>query len=54
MPGFRPRAEYVREMRRYGILPTGHQADDPIDVYTTDQAYWQSMWHKPGGRAEAK
>jgi len=47
MPGFKPRAEYVREMQRYGILPDSHGVDDPIDVYAVDRAYWQSTWHKP-------
>jgi len=48
MPGFRPRLEYVREMKRYGVLPAGFDpATDPIDAYATDQAYWRSMWHRP-------
>ncbi len=47
MPGFQPRAEYVREMQRYGILPDSHGVDDPVDVYAVDRAYWQSTWHKP-------
>jgi hypothetical protein len=48
MPGFRPNEHYVREMKRYGILP-GHfdpQAD-AMDVYQVDQAYWRSFWHAP-------
>jgi hypothetical protein len=48
MPGFQPRAEYVREMKRYGVLPTTFQlGDDPLDIYATDQAYWRSLWHQP-------
>jgi len=47
MPGFRPEPEYVREMQRFGILPMDFHLGDPIDVYETDQRYWQSMWHKP-------
>ncbi len=59
MPDFRPRAAYVREMKRYGILPKdpaggGHDqgrrrqpADAQIDVYATDRAYWRSLWYKP-------
>ena len=48
MPGFRPRPEYVREMKRYGVLPAEFDlATDPIDPYATDQAYWRSMWHHP-------
>jgi hypothetical protein len=50
MPGFRPGPEYVREMIRYGILPAAPVPTGPIDVYATDRAYWQSLWHKPAGR----
>jgi hypothetical protein len=47
MPGFQPRSEYVREMRRYSILPDDLPVDAPIDVYATDQAYWESHWYRP-------
>jgi len=47
MSGFRPAPEYIREMKRFGILPTDHKPGDPIDVYETDRKYWQSMWHRP-------
>jgi cytochrome c553 len=48
MPGFRPRPEYVREMKRYGVLPASLDADhDPIDVYDADRRYWQSFWYCP-------
>ena len=44
MPGFRPRPEYVREMKRFGALPASFDVDrDPIDVYKTDRRYWQSL-----------
>jgi len=49
MPGFRPRTEYVHEMKRYGILPTDSPDDAAIDVYATDRAYWRSHWHRAGG-----
>ena len=46
MPGFRPSEFYVREMKRFGILPP--DADPAaIDVYQTDQAYWASHWWRP-------
>jgi hypothetical protein len=48
MPGFRPHPMYVREMKRFGILPKALGDDDPIDVYATDQAYWRSLWLRPG------
>jgi hypothetical protein len=45
--GFRPNEHYVREMKRYGILPdTFDPAKDPIDCYSVDQAYWRSFWHR--------
>lgn len=47
MPGFQPRAEFIREMKRYGILPQDHHADAPIDPYELDEAYWRSHWHRP-------
>jgi hypothetical protein len=47
MPGFRPRADWVREMKRYGILPPDAQGDTITDVYAVEQAYWKSLWYKP-------
>ena len=47
MPGFRPPAMYVREMQRFGILPQDLSHQQEIDVYATDQAYWQSLWWQP-------
>lgn len=44
MPGFRPTHSYVREMKRFGILPQSTPDDAVLDVYATDQAYWQSHW----------
>ncbi len=47
MPDFRPRADWVREMKRYGILPAGLSPTAQIDCYATEQKYWQSLWHNP-------
>jgi hypothetical protein len=44
MPGFRPTASYVREMKRFGLLPADLSVVAPIDVYATDRAYWRSLW----------
>ena len=46
MPDFRPRPQYLREMRRFGILPKDMTEDAAVDVYATDRAYWQSLWHR--------
>jgi hypothetical protein len=49
MPQFRPRPEYLREMRRFGILPDSFDpaAPGPVDPYDLDQRYWRSLWHRP-------
>jgi hypothetical protein len=55
MPHFRPRREYFREMKRYGILP---QIFDPTrdayDVYDLDRTYWESLWYYPPGTRPAR
>ncbi len=44
MPGFRPRPEWVREMKFYGVLPESFDlARDPIDVYAVERDYWKSL-----------
>ena len=48
MPGFRPRAEWISEMKRCGILPPTFDATrDPLDCYAIDRAYWQSFFYQP-------
>ena len=53
-PGFKPNRQYVREMKRYGILPASFDlSKDPIDVFQVDQAYWKSLWYQPPGGGDA-
>jgi hypothetical protein len=48
MPGFKPRPEWVGEMKRCGIIaPDIDPARDAIDVYATEQSYWKSLHYKP-------
>ncbi|MHC4167230.1 MAG: HzsA-related protein [Planctomycetota bacterium] len=48
MPDFKPGEHYVREMKKYGILPADtNPKTDPIDVYALDRAYWKSLWYSP-------
>ena len=47
MPGFRPRPEYIREMKRYGILSSDLPEDAPVDPYATDRRYWEALWYRP-------
>ena len=46
MPGFRPGDPYIREMKRYGILPQTLGPNEPVDPYATDRAYWRSLWYR--------
>lgn len=50
MPGFKPRPAYLREMKRYGILPADLAPDAKVDPYQTDQLYWRSLWHQPASQ----
>jgi len=50
MPGYKPHPYYVREMKRYGILPESFDIDrDKIDVFEVDRRYWESAWYYPKG-----
>jgi hypothetical protein len=46
MPGFLPKPEYLREMKRYGILPPDQPLDAPVDPYALDRAYWESLYRE--------
>lgn len=50
MPGFQPRLDWVREMKRFGILATNLPAVASIDVYATEQRYWRSLWYQPAAK----
>ena len=47
MPGFVPRPEYIREMKRFGIIPVEQNPIEVVDAYDLDQKYWTSLWHVP-------
>ena len=49
MPGFHPRSEWVREMKRFGVLSTAFSNGDPLDVYAVERRYWASLWPRPDG-----
>ncbi len=46
MPDFRPNRFYIREMQNYGVLPVDLAPNTPLDVYATDQAYWQTFEYR--------
>jgi hypothetical protein len=47
MPGFVPRPQYIRELKKYGILPQEHNPADIVDIYELEQKYWHSLWYNP-------
>ena len=47
MADFRPRADWVREMKRYGILPADLPPATPVDCYAAERQYWESLWYRP-------
>ena len=47
MAGFEPRADWVREMKRYGILPAALSPAPTMDCYAVERQYWESLWYKP-------
>ena len=47
MPGFVPRTDWVRELKRYGIVPEGTTPGEITDVYAVEEKYWESLWHQP-------
>ena len=49
LPNFRPRVDWVREMKRYGVLSAGIDPAAPIDCYMVERDYWKSLWHRTAG-----
>jgi hypothetical protein len=52
MPDFVPHEHYVREMKRYGIIPQSHRSADPLDTYKTDNMYWEFFYPRAQPRTE--
>jgi hypothetical protein len=45
-PAFRPNQQYVREMKKFGVLPAQFElGNDAIDVFDVDQRYWKLFWY---------
>ena len=44
-PAWKPNWQYVREMKRFGVLPESFDlAVQKLDAFETDQRYWASLW----------
>lgn len=46
MPNYAPNAPYIREMKRYGVLPADYIQGTPLNPWETDEKYWRSQWHQ--------
>ena len=47
-PAFKPNRQYVREMKRFGVLKQDFNLDrEPINIFETDQRYWKLFWYEP-------
>ncbi len=51
-PGWKAPPEYIREMKRHGILPESFDRDrDPLDPHEIDKKYWHVVTgHHPPGK----
>ncbi len=47
VPSFQPRSDWVREMKRYGILKADSPPVQGADVYDIERRYWESLWFRP-------
>ncbi|MCX7819409.1 MAG: discoidin domain-containing protein [Kiritimatiellae bacterium] len=47
MPQFRPRPEYLREMKRYGVWDGNPSGADPVNPYELDRRYWEAVSYRP-------
>jgi hypothetical protein len=54
MAHFRPRPDWVREMKRYGVLPECVKPEEVTDAYAIEQGYWKSLWHQPSASGSAR
>ena len=51
MPAFKPNRQYIREMKRFDVLPAEFDVQrDPLDVFETDERYWRLFWYRPETR----
>jgi len=54
MPGFMPRYEYLREMKRYGVLPVDFDPKNPspVDPYKLDMKYFDLFYPQTAAEKE--
>jgi hypothetical protein len=43
-PDYRATTTYVREMKRYGVLPPEFEPDMPLDPWKVDQDYYEEFY----------
>jgi mono/diheme cytochrome c family protein len=45
MQGFIPRPQYIRELKKYSVIPAQHDESKEIDTYAIEQKYWKTLWN---------
>ena len=49
---FVARPDYIREMKRYGVLSPDFDPKSPIDPYRVELKYWDSFEYQPTRKAD--
>ena len=51
MPTFRPNKQFIREMKRFGVLAADfNPGRGPIDFFEIEQKYWELFWYQADAR----
>jgi hypothetical protein len=46
--GFKPNRQYIREMKKFGILSQDFKLDkSDMDIFSLDERYWRYFWYDP-------
>ena len=53
MPGFVPRPDWVREMKRYEVIPDCVKSEEVTNAYAIERNYWKSLWLQPAATPDS-
>ena len=52
MPNYRPSPQWLREMKRFGLLPKDQGTDKQVNPYEVEKRYFESLWCRPGAKEQ--
>jgi len=52
MPNYRPNPQWLREMKRFGLLPKDQGTDKQVNPYEVEKRYFESLWCRPGAKEQ--